>query len=905
VPGTRVACFIALDGFGAEVLGCLQSRLDEGDRADLLHAARFFWGGITDRPEPRNYWSDDVPVWSLASADQEPFQWQALGAKSGAVFTGQDEDDGRLANAVRADVSEANGLPWLVGEYLARQFGTAQLDAVNIILVGSVADADTQNLITGYLAGSQERRKQRPLGVEPHEFVVTGIGHHTCDSREDSNARARAGASLLRIQEHLARTETCGAVAVFAINEQVCVGEGVVLDRRSQVEIAAAVGIGLIDEAGRYPSKDVDSPLRFRKMPLQSLVTWGPDDPAYDREKAFVYCSGAAVQLRSALLTKILAAGQLEAICRQFIANDPDGPAAASTVPISQPVLDTSLNSCARATVAALHGEGLAPAACDAPWRLEGAEAIADHIVDRTWRETQRLFGAALFGKLALEDWQQALDDLDTLVAEGLASRLSGDLVELRRRLVSAFDEGLEAGYSGISQAAWQSEVGFAPRRHCRAALEHIREECRSAREDCELRSRGGDHLDSAEIQFLREQVLGKRNAILRAMDAIPSPQSLLLRVAPACAAFVALAVSLPVDLGPCDPWPVRVAIGLGLAAVPVIRSYALVANARSRLLRALEEWASAQRAYYQASLRDQRWQIVGSMLEALDGYATWLLEPDDARAGDYTGAQPGSGRARSQPDFPAKRRRFLNRFARDLEAAAARWAVLRGELIARLQAAKCVHSEPPMTADGPDFSALPGTLPAAVAPNSTAEILRAEINNLAVETTDADTAIWLLQAHDDVSRVWSDDALMPDGSELLQPDRRRCSPAFGLFERAAGRIARTWSSSLREVVAKSLAHDQAAGRAKSLITFLDKSMGPIAFDDRSHRVSLAMPGQDPLVADTQSPQALSISGEFHFLLDFAYPLSAHEVIFLGDSGDEPRTHLARATIAARTDPSS
>ena len=157
----------------------------------------------------------------------------------------------------------------------------------------------------------------------------------------------------------------------------------------------------------------------------------------------------------------------------------------------------------------------------------------------------------------------------------------------------------------------------------------------------------------------------------------------------------------------------------------------------------------------------------------------------------------------------------------------------------------------------------------------------------------------WLFSSSENVEAMWFQDALIPDGPSLLNEAVRERSPAFQLLNHVAKHLRATWRPSLLNVVEEQLKRDLASGIVPAIITFMNKSMGAIGFNDRRYRVSLAISAGDPLSSEMQSDQTIEVSPEFHCCLSVSYPLSAREVIFLDETETIPRTFLAQATVAA------
>lgn len=901
MAGTRACCYIAVDGFGAEVLGHTESLLVGGGRADLLSRCRFFWAGNGERPDFESYWSNAVPRWTLDQADDEPFH-----ARSDFAGSGTGRGDGirgqeALLTHVREHVASGEGLRWLCDEYLPSEFGRAELDEIIIILVGSLANNGSYALIRGFLEGSAQYRAN-PLSLEPLEYAILGIGHDTVDGEHEKGARARAGKALLGLQEYFESSDPLrSATAVCIVNEQVEPGEGVVLDRRSQVETGSAVMMVIAEDAGLTPEEGETRPLRFKKFPLLSTVSWGSPDVQYDPQRSFAYCTSSSIHYRASVLSRVLASGYLSSVCRLFASSDKDeNDTQGCDTEVSSAVVDQAVSDIATTTASKLAQMDLAPEICPAPWSFDGAESIVTHTFDRVWSESNKIFGRELFQILPLEDWEQTLDDMALFVSNGLASRLEQDKQALNRIMLESLDLGFERAFSKISETSWSEEIAFAPRRHCRAAVSILQKECESSLSECRQNWQLRGNLDESEVLFLKKNISSRRSDIVRIMGHIPSPQALYLRSAGILGSLIALSMSIPFDLGVIDTWFARLSLGVVAAILVIGRSYLGITNAKRDLMKALDAWVLSQRTYIEARQQDERYTGIQSLLLELKRYVDWLLDSDVASVPDFVIADDRPWRRGAvPPDFPARRRKFLANFSSAMTAAGDKWDALRKELQSLLRSAKCVSYIPPLGRDGFDFGSLVTPPPLVYRTMPSMKNIREELSVLLQTVNTERDMCWLFSSSENVEAMWFQDALIPDGPSLLNEAVRERSPAFQLLNHVAKHLRATWRPSLLNVVEEQLKRDLASGIVPAIITFMNKSMGAIGFNDRRYRVSLAISAGDPLSSEMQSDQTIEVSPEFHCCLSVSYPLSAREVIFLDETETIPRTFLAQATVAA------
>jgi len=900
VPGIRASCFIAVDDFGAEVLGTYLDILQEAGNEDLIYQSRFFWAGLEDRPRVESYWENTVPVWTTEDPADEPFRWDLGEEKAPEPSTGMAGGDDPLLGFIRK-TTQGDGFRWLIDEYLPSEFGHAELDSIHIILVGSFGTVGTHAIVQGFLAGIAESRSI-PFSLDPQEYVIAGIGHLTADGKPDKLARARAGSSLLQLQEYFqASNPQVSAAMVCVVHEQVGADAGTVLDRRSQVVIGSSIALGMAAEAGRPLLSGENHPFRLKKMHLQHKVEWSNPDYPYNPGESFAYCGASAVHFRAMVLDRILSTRFLEDMCSIYASNDPDGETPSLEDGSGQnSVVDQIIQDTSEMSVEELRSLKLVDETSFFPWSFDGAESIATHILDRIWKETHSIFSDKLFSKLPLEDWDQTLEELSEFVDSGLVSRMKESRPELKKRLISIFDGGLEASFRRVSRVSWNEDIDFAPRANCRKALVCMDAQAEEALKECHEQYRM-DHLNDAEIESIRSEIPKARKRIREVMDQIPAPQALIFRAVGALSAFILLGLSIPFDLGFFDSWLMRVVLGLLPAVIILGRSWIKLLGARKELMDALHEWIEKQRRYHEAKQREERYETIQVILLEFQRYVRWLLASEDDSSKDFPFDENLPWANEAIPEFPRKRKRFLHHFGETMENARDGWKALRKEMINTLRSAKNVIYVPPVFRGELDFSNLPVRPPEIYLNGARSEDVREELGGLEITSHGEMESLWLLGTGRDVFQMWFEDAQIPSGEELISQEVRQNSPSFQLLEAMAKHVSQRWKISLQPIIKERMAKQRSQGVTPDLVEHMNRTNGVVWFNQKIVQVALATSESDPLAHAMQVADSIVISNEFHCCLNVALPVSGDDLTYIGGI-ENPKTFLGQATKSALHD---
>lgn len=783
-----VSCLIAVDRFGASVLGRFSALLTENRREDVAARCPYLWAGAGDRPEASELWSEEVPVWTLP-AGEEPFR-TLYEAETGLEIIQDTKADGSVRAArvrewvTRVDGSGRTGLLWLLEDYVPTSFGRADV-AINCVFVGALGVPASGALVLGFLSGLAALRMGGHLTFVTREYAVLGTGALVVDSSDFQSARARAARALLDLQTYfLQNAPNEQAAASYIIGEERAVAGG--LDRKSQEAIAAAGLLAIVTHAGKPLLEDQLNPFGLQRAGMDAF--FGRKGQPWDAARPFVALGAAFLQYPELTIRRILAARFASDLCRFFAKSDPDPESGDAMRTVPSDATEPFVERVSRQAAGTLGKKGISLPAGMSLWSWEGAREMVRQVVENHWAPLASMYGRERFVRLPLEDWEQALTELEEFLTIGVLARRQQDLDMLGVLALESLEAGLELAFRDVGRAPWKLPVDFRPRSVCASIVQAIRNSTAAARTQGTQEWLRTSHLDDAEIEYLGKKVGDAKEALGRALREVPSPIAVGARgIAAVCLGALSILL-VPAHLGPLDPALFRALCGasLGVAGVGLLVRRAW--TARRKLLEAFDRWAEAFGFWQDARATHVAFEAAQKILEKVAGYCEWLLDTADTAPSDYfvrpprpwqeaSGIGGGIGTA-------ATRRRFLRWFARDMAAAADTWDALAGTLTARCRDSQVIRILPTPESD---VTAMLGerNWRGAAGPERAriCEWLDA-LNRWRTERTDSalNHRRWLPFTEDGLPQRWAGDAQLPSASELADEGRRRESAAFGFL---------------------------------------------------------------------------------------------------------------------------
>jgi len=774
---------IALDMFGAEALGRAAAWLSAAaDPVSEYHL--YVWGGCGEPPVQESFWDQRYPIWDerIDTPSSTGFKFE----------TNRKE----LAAAVR---------DWLVSKAGIDNFRALTHDvpdrlvdkqaAVEPVLTFSLSllDPNGSALLLGHLAGRAERRR---IGASPYmAHVVAGVGFSS-GPFTDAEEQARAvGARALLDVETLFRQYRPRDIAtpVYLIGERSF--DNFESDRAAQCALMAMTLVAIT----RGPDVAADSPFDFgldgAGNPRRAMAEYDPNAPFSAVGGYLVWCPAPRL---STLLSSRIAALAFKMLARQ---QGCAGFAQTSRLVPSLPALAGFLEGLERQTIVRVWDRAVDPERI--PWDpntvpppsgcfdLERVRAIYGTVFkEKEWVRVIEVYGDERFRETPLDSWETELEEIQELVENGVLPRRKQRVALITRRALVAFLDSVEEGISAIFGRAFEPPVGDQPHRAAQAFLGLLQSSLEAKGIALERETAHAKAVGQTNAGELRKSAVALRQQLAKAIEAVPSPLAVLLRLAPVFVLCVAFFVLLPIDLKWIDAPPLRltvgVAVGIALALGVYIRK---IETVRQELLGGVQAWrrkyeeaiAAEDEALREASYRD----LLDRMTKCLE----WLLEgqKDEPPLPDILEPKTKKRPTPLEDDPDLMRpQETLSRFRSYLNAAASAFQALEHQCLQQFQSSRLEAALPMLSVS--DESSLTAEL-ASVADSDPQETEEAAAVRLLAEMKQdlirRWSRAWRLPFSSSPSdfKGWRRSFLLPQGKDLLEPETRQASSAFQFLE--------------------------------------------------------------------------------------------------------------------------
>ena len=630
----KIFFHLALDRFGAEVLGRLQQYLADLDSAeagqDDEHEARheFVWAGGGPAPSDPGWWERRFPRWTA----------QLQIAEAGG---GLDCDRAAVAEATQ---NGGDGEPTLEKQLLEtletrRRNHVGNLPAEeHVQLVASLADPVGGARLLAALRAFESHRAQGNYQRPARVFLGLGIlGSELIEAgRSPVEVRALVARGLLDLQSWLSAEGRAleRAVPVHVIGEDSI--EGQVPDHQSQVALGA---MGLLAAtrsqiAGQSATAGlVVNPFHFAIDSDGRIVEtnrpWKPEAP-------FSALGGFLVSCPTTRLTELLAAELCGELFERLSRQDPVGPIE-HAAQVGDQRLHVYLDQEQAKTIgdvqqrvrAMTGGPVGADSETDPRWlSLSQLELLYGPIFEGgDWLRIVDNYGRDRMVRIPLEDWNGALDELSLVVDEGFIHRRKARVNQVTRRMLHGFLESLDAGVDRIFQRSFQDPVDFEPHR---AALVYLGRTLASIERERSLIEReiAVDTSAKGEDPAKRPLLEKLRCELDEALRAVPSPAAVFLRMVPVLAATCGIVAGIPTPLGPLEPVWIRLLLGLALGAcINGLFFHFYVRRIRHQLLLRFDEWFDHHKLVLAREDELLRREAFDELLKDMAGVVRWAYD--------------------------------------------------------------------------------------------------------------------------------------------------------------------------------------------------------------------------------------------------------------------------------------
>lgn len=776
---------IALDAFGAEALGraCSWLRL-AADREREHHL--YVWAGVGEPPANNDYWADQYPVWDdRIAAPSVP----------GAGF---DVDRRSLAASVHASLLGdecVHKFRELTHDWPDRLLGRDHAAKPALVYCVSLLDPAGSALLLGHLAALADRRKIGSLLYRAH--VVAGMGVASGPSAEREEQARALGARTLMDLEDLFKSRALPDVAtpVYLVGEQPI--EGAESDRVAQTALA---GMGVV-ALTRGTDNDAVNPFEFF-LDGAGQAQWA--GAPYDADQPFAAIGGFTVWCPADRLARLFSA-RLATICFDALASQPSCGSLELAAKIDDlpPGIMALVARLETETVRRLWEQVVEPE--HIPWDpktmappsgcfdLERVRALYGTIFgDKEWQRIMGVYGEPRLRDIPLDSWESAFDDLEELVEHGVLPRRKQRIDLITRRILQAFLRSVETGISEIFAHAFRDPVHTLPHRCAQAYLGRLRRSLEAKSEEVE-REAAHDRAVQADPADMRKSAVELRNELRRALEAVPSPLAVFLRVAPLFVLGEALFCVLPFDLGWLNPASMRLVAGAVTGAAAGLALFIRqVESIRARLLGGATQWLKQYQGALDLEdelLRNASYRgLLDSMLACLD----WLYdgkedEPPlphifEPKLRNMRGMHPGTA-----PPDQLPPQEPLSRFEHYLTVTADRYRELERRFLADFQSSRLEAALPDLSvrhseAVRKEFSSLVGVASEQDAVPAALQMIEQMAQWLGLNRTGRAWMMPFTGGPSETPLLWRRSFLMPTGEELVKADVRSASSGFQFF---------------------------------------------------------------------------------------------------------------------------
>ena len=900
---------IALDAFGAESLGRARSWLRLAANREYEHHL-YVWAGAGEPPANTDYWADRYPIWD------DRIEAPAV------VEAGFDVDRRSLADSVYTSLTGDGGVRKfreLTHDWPDRLLGSDHAAKPALVYCVSLLDPAGSALLLGHLAALADRRQIGALLCRAHVVAGVGFASGPCAGREEQ-ARALGARSLMDL-EGLFKDRPLPDVAtpVYLVGEQPI--EGSESDRAAQTALAGMAIVALT----RGTDPGGVNPFEFY-LDGAGQAQWA--GAPYTADQPFAAVGGFAVWCPADRLARLFSA-RLATICFDALASQPscgslELAARIDDLPASIMALVTRLET---ETVRRLWEQVVEPE--HIPWDpkttpppsgcfdLERVRALYGTVFeDKEWQRVMGVYGEPWLRSIPLDSWESAFDNLEELIEHAVLPRRKQRIDLITRRILQVFLRSVETGVSETFAQAFREPVHTLPHRCAQTYLGRLRRSLDDKSEEVE-REAAHDLAVRADPAELRKSAAELRDELRRALEAVPSPLAVFLRVAPLFVLGEALFLILPFDLGWLNPALMRLAAGAvtgaALGCALFIRQ---VESIRTRLLGGASQWLKLYQGALDLedeALRDASYRsLLDSMLACLD----WLYdgkgdEPPLPHIYEPKLKNVREKHPESAPPDQLSRQEPLSRFAHYLSVAADRYRELEERFLADFQSSRLESVLPELSVRHSgtvrkEFSSLVGaaseqeTVPAAL------EMLgqMAQWLNLNREGN-----TWMMPFACGPSQspsLWRRSFLMPTGEELANDEARSASSGFQFFStlrrHLEERFARCFDLTQRitEYIAQ---RGEAAALTDLYHRYTGRATPSVPLDGGVLTYVCSAAPSDPLALNLRQPNSLG-HGFLSIHLQVSRHVAAAQAIFYPNEG-EPLTPIGRAWKTHQTTPFS
>jgi len=618
---------LVLDEFGGEVAGKACRELSS-IASPTLERHLYVWCGKGPAPAAPDYWSDRFPQWDdqLAWPDTIPFVAEDWGMDRGAVAAS-------ILSFTTTLAFREKLRGWLVDQP-GRMLGAHEPYQCVIVITGCLAEPATGAIMLGLLSSAS--RLRRLGGLEASIHCVMGIGLAGAPPcHEEEKSRALIARTILDIGEFFRSSVVHESAApVYLVGEAPL--DGGEPGRAEQVTTAAMTILGLsrsIAVKSTLPVNATD-PFYF-EVDEAYAVHFG--NRQFDPEHPFSVAGAYAVSCPAEPLARLLAA-RLAAVCFDTLAEQKGCVTLKEAARLDLPVdlrewlegvegraIDFLWERVAEKTKIPWSAEDGLP---DSSWYdISRIRLLYGRLFEqKDWERVMSSYGEARLRSLPLDVWPSALDEMTTLIEQGVLVRRKQQISLLTRRILLSFLEAVDQGVESVFAQTFRAPVLNAPNRVAQALLGRVRNHL-------EVEQRKLEQIEALERPTAQDPAELRRLAneahedFTKELASVPSPAAVIMRAVPLFAGFVGLPLVLPFDLGLLNPAPFRLlagVIGGGCAGGWLIMRH--LDGVKQRLFGTARKWIERYKAVLEFDDRQSRDQAYRGLLDSMMTCLEWFF---------------------------------------------------------------------------------------------------------------------------------------------------------------------------------------------------------------------------------------------------------------------------------------
>lgn len=779
--------YLVLDEFGGEVAGKARRELSTiASRTNERHL--YVWCGLGQPPSASDYWSDRFPQWDdhLTWPDSIPLAMKDWDLDRGAVASG-------VVSFSATPTFRDKLRGWLV-DLPKKLVGAHEPYQSIIIITGSLAEPTTGAVLMGLLAAAARFRRIGGLAAPIYGVVGIGLlGGPLC--HEEEKGRALIARAMLDLGEFFTSNIAHESAApIYWVGD--APADGGESGRAEQVTTAAMTILGLTRSIAMPCTLPVTAtdPFFFRVDEAQAVQFCNRQ---FDPDRPFSVAGAYAVSCPAEPLARLLSA-RVAAVCFEQLSEQAGCAGLEDAGKLDLPVgLKEYLEDVEARAIGFLWDR--VAEKTKIPWSAEKApRQPAWYDIDRVrmlygrlfeqkdWEHVMDCYGEARLRGLPLDVWASALDEMTSLIEQGVLVRRKQQISLLTRRILLSFLEAVEQGVESVFSQTFRDPVLNDPHRAAQALLGQIRNHLEGEQRKLEQVEAQGRPTaqDPAELRRLSQEA---HDEFTKELASVPSPAAVIMRAMPLFSGCLGLPLVLPFDLGVLNPALLRLVagaiLGVGAGGWFLIRH---LNGVRRQILGKARRWMERYKAVLEFEDRIARDRAYRELLDSMMACLEWFYSgesPEPPVPPSYHPLLKHQESDSLQQTDLLRPQTVLTDFQLYLRAAARSFRYAEARFLEDFQVSRRETALPEISVA--DFAGIDQEMARlGVADRKVAPEWMRSTNSVLESTAGAD---WLVpfrtnQKHG-FDHLWRAGFLLPSPTDLLNDQTRQSSSGFQFFD--------------------------------------------------------------------------------------------------------------------------